>query len=224
MHIAGFLKNSFVDYPGNISCVVFTPGCNMNCWYCHNSHLLTAHKNICESEIFDFLKERKGFIDGVVISGGEPTLQPDLFEFIRKIKNMGYKVKLDTNGTNYEIVKKLINENLMDFVAMDIKAPFSAYKKITGTDDDMLSIEATKNLLINRNVDYELRTTYSPDLTLADIETIAKSIIGAKKFVIQKYNLPANNRVVMLERSADDYKKALITAKNYVENSVLRGI
>ena len=99
MFIAGYVKNSFVDYPGKIACSIFTVGCNMRCWYCHNSHILEKSKTkVEESEIFDFLQSHKGFLDGVVVSGGEPTLQPDLLDFLAKIKAIGYKVKLDTNG------------------------------------------------------------------------------------------------------------------------------
>lgn len=223
MQIAGFLKNSFVDYPGHIACVVFALGCNMNCWYCHNAHLLTHHEDITEAEVFNFLKQRKGMIEGVVVSGGEPTLQADLPEFIKRIKGMGYKVKLDTNGTNFALLRGLIAAQLIDFVAMDIKAPFEKYKKITGTDDDIESIKASVSLLMQNKVDYEFRTTFSPDLTLDDLEQIAKNVAGAKKFVIQKYNIPPQ-KVVMAERPIADYQAALERAKKYVKNTSLRGV
>ena len=126
MKFAGFLKNSFVDYPKEIAAVVFTLGCNFNCWYCHNRGIIDKEKYnkplIDESEVLDFLQSRKGFIDGLVISGGEPTLYgEELKEFIKKVKNLGLKVKLDTNGTNPNFVKNLIDEKLIDFVAMDVK-------------------------------------------------------------------------------------------------------
>ena len=127
MKIGGFVKNSFLDYPEHISCVIFTSGCNMNCWYCHNKQLIPDSESGANLEnILEFIESRKKFLEGVVISGGEPTLQPDLKDVIIKIKNMGLKVKLDTNGSNYQILKDLIDSNLLDFVAMDIKAPIAA--------------------------------------------------------------------------------------------------
>jgi pyruvate formate lyase activating enzyme len=159
----------------------------MGCQYCHNKHLNVQNINIAEQEVFDYLTQNRGFLEGIVISGGEPTLQKDLGEFIKKVKALGFKVKLDTNGTNIKAVKKLMDQNLLDFVAMDIKAPFEKYKEVTYTDDDMQSIVALKDFLLNGSVDYEFRTTFINTLTIEDIITIAKSISGAKTFAIQKY-------------------------------------
>ena len=189
MYIAGYIKNSFVDYPGKIACSIFTVGCNMRCWYCHNSHLFEKAKiKITEEEIFDFLKQRVGQLDGVVVSGGEPTLQPDLLNFLAKVKSLGYAVKLDTNGTNFDVLLSAIEQNLVDYVAMDIKAPLQKYSQITGTNNDMESINESIDLLLENRVDYEFRTTFSPDLTLEDVEEICKRIKGAKTYSIQKYN------------------------------------
>ena len=123
MKIGGFLKQSFVDFPATISAVIFTSGCNINCWYCHNRELIdgTKEEDVSLEYIYDFLEKRKGFLDGVVISGGEPTLQRDLKHFIYKVKELGFKIKLDTNGTNPNILKELLNEKIIDYVAMDIK-------------------------------------------------------------------------------------------------------
>ena len=135
MKFAGIVKNSFVDFPGQIATVVFTSGCNFNCWYCHNRELIPRSEGkIDESEVFDFLNSRKGMIDGVVVSGGEPTLHEEIYDFIKKIKNLGLKVKLDTKGTNPEVLGKLLGENLLDYVAMDIKTSFSNYEKIVGNE------------------------------------------------------------------------------------------
>ena len=149
MKIGGFVKNSFVDYPGKIACTIFTVGCNMRCWYCHNSHLFNKQKNlISEEEIFEFLQTHKDFLDGVVISGGEPTLQPDLIDFIKKIKFFGNDVKLDTNGTNFDVLDHLIKEKLVDYVAMDIKAPIEDYEKITLVKNNIENINNSIDLLL----------------------------------------------------------------------------
>jgi len=225
MKIGGFVKNSFVDYPGNIACVVFVVGCNMRCWYCHNSHLFDVnHKTISEIEIFDFLSSHKGFLDGVVVSGGEPTLQNDLVEFVEKIKKMGYLVKLDTNGTNPEVVKTLIDKKLVDYIAMDIKAPLEKYESITKVKIDTKKIKESIELIMNSKIDYEFRTTFSPDLTVFDIVDIAKLISGAKSFSLQKYNTVQYNKINMLPRKKDDFFEAKKLIEKYVESVVIKGL
>lgn len=225
MYIAGYIKNSFVDYPGKIACSIFTVGCNMRCWYCHNSHLFEKAKiKITEEEIFDFLKQRVGQLDGVVVSGGEPTLQPDLLNFLAKVKALGYAVKLDTNGTNFEVLLQAIKQNLVDYVAMDIKAPLQKYSQITGVKNDMESINESIDLLLENRVDYEFRTTFSPDLTLEDVEEICKRIKGAKTYSIQKYNTVEYNKINMIPRLKDDHIKAGEIAKKYVQKVNIKGI
>ncbi len=224
MNIGGFVKNSFVDYPGNIAAVIFTVGCNMKCWYCHNKHLLGYSNKQAEIEILEFLSSHKNFLDGVVISGGEPTLQPDLKEFIQKIREFGLSIKLDTNGTNYEVLKDLIDNNLIDYVAMDIKAPLEKYSMITKTQDDMISIKNCIDLLLSDVIDYEFRTTYSPDLNGEDIEELCKSIKGAKRYAIQKYRIPDEEQVIMLPRKAEDHNEAKQIAEKYIKNVILRGM
>ncbi len=190
MNIVGFLKNSFIDYPKNIACVVFTPGCNMNCWYCHNRAIITMTEGtINQEEVFEFLKQRKQFIDAVVISGGEPTMQPNLPEFVTKVKSLGYKVKLDTNGTNLAMVKQLVENELVNYVAMDIKAPWSSYQKIT-TVPSIEEMKQTAQYLMNCGIDYEFRTTFVPNLTPDDIKQIVRSIEGAKRYSLQAYIKP----------------------------------
>ena len=223
MNFAGFIKNSFIDYPNNISCVVFTFGCNFNCWYCHNKNIIKGEPKdlISEDKIFDFLNKRLGLIDGVVISGGEPTINPEIKNFIKKIKHLGYKVKLDTNGSNPELLKSLIDENLLDFVAMDIKTSFDSYEKLIQTKIKIEDIIKSIKILKNSKIDYEFRTTFSPDITFVDFEKLCKEIEGAKSFAIQKYN-PQNNNVLIIPHSIADFEKALFIAKKYVKNSFLR--
>ena len=225
MKIGGFVKNSFVDYPGKIACTIFTVGCNMRCWYCHNSHLFNKQEKLVdERQVLEFLKSHQGFLDGVVVSGGEPTLQPDLIDFIKKIKSFGYDVKLDTNGTNFDVLEHLVNEKLVDYVAMDIKAPLESYKKVTQVKSNMDSINSSIDLLLKGEVDYEFRTTFSPDLSLDDIEKICKRINGAKNYSIQKYNTVEYNKINMIPRERQDHFKAEEIAKKYVKNVVVKGV
>lgn len=162
MKIYGLEKFSMVDYEGHICCTVFTAGCNFRCPFCHNADLVEGKnlKQISEEEFFDFLNKRKGLLDGVCVSGGEPTLQPDLIEFIKKIKNLGYKVKLDTNGSNPEKLQQLIDLNLVDYVAMDIKNSIEQYNKTAGKGFyDVERIKQSVDILKQGKVPYEFRTT-----------------------------------------------------------------
>ena len=134
MKIAGYQANSFVDFKDNIAAVVFVGGCNMRCWYCHNEGILDTEEFLDEDEILAKIKNNVGFLDGVVISGGEPTLQTDLIPFIKKLKSMKLLVKLDTNGKRPDVLKKIFEEGLLDYVAMDIKAPLDDYYKATPSD------------------------------------------------------------------------------------------
>lgn len=223
MEIAGFIKNSFVDYPGVISSVVFTPFCNFNCWYCHNCDVISQVKGtIAEEEVFSFLDKRKNFIDGVVVSGGEPTLQKDLTQFIRKLKHMGFKVKLDTNGSNLAVLESLIKENLIDYVAMDIKAPVSKYKQIIGRDWPKEEILSAISYVKNCGVDHEFRTTYSPDLTKEDIIEIASLVGKDHKFSLQQYNRNSEN--APLPHSEEQIKETGEAIKNMVLNLKIKGI
>ena len=188
MKINGLQKNSFVDYPGKISAVLFTPGCNMDCFYCHNRLLLDSsyEKIITSDEVLSFLQSRKGFLDGVVVSGGEPTLQKGLLPFLRSVKSLGYPIKLDTNGTNPDVVENLLDKGLLDYIAMDFKAPLQKYKEICRTEVDLGNILRSVDLLINSGIDYEFRTTLAQGLDLGDIMEIAKEISGAKCYVLQR--------------------------------------
>lgn len=193
MRIAGFEKNSAVDYPGKISAVVFTPGCNMDCYYCHNRSLLSpgAEDSLINPQaVFEFLKVRKFIIDAVVITGGEPTSQKDLENFIRRVKKLGLLVKLDTNGTRPWIIKSLLEQNLIDFIAMDIKAPAEKYQQIAGTKVDLTAIEKSIDLILASDIPHEFRTTVAPGLTRQDIVKIAVRIRGAHSYTLQQYRQP----------------------------------
>lgn len=187
--IGGFQKTSLLDFPQKIACIVFTPRCNFQCGYCHNPELNNSKEAVIElPSFFEFLETRKGKLDGVVITGGEPTLQKGLYQFIFEIKNMGYAVKLDTNGSNPELLKKFIDEKLIDYVAMDIKAPFYKYHDVIKTKIPLENIKQSIDILLENRVDYEFRTTVVKEqLTFDDFEKIGELIKGAKKYYLQKF-------------------------------------
>jgi len=192
MFFGGFQKNSFIDYPGKVSCVLFLSGCNFSCPFCHNPDLAKGcheyHETMAEEGIYNFLKTRREFLDGVVISGGEPTLQKDLFQLCERIKNLGYSVKLDTNGSRPNEVKNLINEGLVDYVAMDIKTDPIYYnptiKKGANGQDIITSIQ----IIMESAKAYEFRTTCVKPLTNEKIiEGIARIIKGASLYALQEF-------------------------------------
>lgn len=191
MIIGGLVKFSLNDYPGKTSAVVFTRGCNFRCHYCHNPELVLPEKyspEISLDKIFSFLESRKGKLDAVCITGGEPTQHFDLPEMFKKIKGMGFLVKLDTNGTRPIIIKDLIDQKLVDYIAMDIKAPFEDYRKIVSVPVDTEKIENSIFLIINSGIPHEFRTTVVKSLTsFDDLRKIAKSIKGADKYFLQKF-------------------------------------
>jgi len=190
MKIAGFVKQSLVDYPGRIAASVFTQGCNMNCVFCHNRCLVGENGEngpIDPEDIFSFLRNRKRFLDGVVVTGGEPTLQPELEGFVKRVKDMGYPVKLDTNGTQPQVLKRLLDKNLLDYIAMDIKAPMKKYHEICRSDINEHALLESITLIMESSAAYEFRTTYCPQLNETDIFEIGEMIHGAKKYVLQQY-------------------------------------
>lgn len=193
MKIGGLLKFSMIDFPGYISAIVFTQGCNIRCKYCHNPELLpvSGDTSYSEEEILYYLEKRKNCLEGLVITGGEPTLQADLKDFIKKVKALGYKIKLDTNGTNPQMVRELIDEQLVDFIAMDIKAPFEKYHLVCGPVDTE-KVKETMSLIIDSGIAYQLRTTYDKEiLNDGDIETIKSMCPDISKFKLQEC-LPVN--------------------------------
>ena len=192
MLIGGFQKFSLIDYPGKICAIIFTQGCNFRCPYCYNIDLvLPRHfkSPIPEKEVFSFLERRKGKLDAVEITGGEPTLQPDLIEVIKKIKAMGFLLKLDTNGSNPKALKKIIDLHIADYFAMDIKNSLEHYKKSIGVPIDAERIRESIQLIMKSGVDYEFRTTMVRSLIKKeDVIKIAKLIKGAKLYALQSFN------------------------------------
>jgi len=185
----GFIKTDLVNYPGKVAATVFTQGCNFCCPYCHNPQLVecTSVEEYQESEVIDYLKTRKDFLDGLVISGGEPSLHSGLFAFIGLIKTFGFSVKLDTNGSNPDFLEKLLSENLLDYVAMDLKAPLDKYNLFGFTDTD--KIRKSMEVLRGSSINYEFRTTCVKELlTLSDLETIRKMIHPSEKWNLNPFN------------------------------------
>jgi pyruvate formate lyase activating enzyme len=191
MKIGGFQKVSLIDYPGRISAVVFTQGCNLRCPFCHNPELVDPARFedlIPEAEILSFLEKRKGRLDAVVITGGEPTLQPELTPFTIHLKAMGYRIKLDTNGTLPSLLEEMLDRKLLDYVAMDIKAPLERYSEVTNTKTDGQRILKSISLIMGSGIDYEFRTTAVKSLLgPGDLEEIGRLVPGAKRFVLQKF-------------------------------------
>lgn len=188
--LAGLQKTTFIDYPEKIACIVFTQGCNFRCGYCHNPELFENKEPVLSvPAFFEFLNKRKGKLDGVVITGGEPTLHgKDLIEFIKEVKSFGFLVKLDTNGTHPDVLQELLNENLLDYIAMDVKAPLAKYKTITQTDIDTKIIKKSIDMIMNSGVDYEFRTTIvKSQLSVEDLRQIGELIQGAKRYYMQKF-------------------------------------
>lgn len=206
LKIAGIQKTTLLDYPTKVAAIVFTQGCNFRCGYCHNPELLEQNKitEILPENFISFIKTREGKLDGVVITGGEPTIQSGLYDFIKKIKNLNFSVKLDTNGTNPQILEKLLNENLIDYVAMDIKAPLEKYSEITGTNVNTNNIRTSINLILNSYIEYEFRTTVlKSQLKFKDFDKIGQTINGAKLYYLQKF---VPNKI---------YNESLITHTTY---------
>jgi pyruvate formate lyase activating enzyme len=200
MKFAGLVKQSLTDYPGKIAAVLFSRGCNLRCPFCHNAHLLVrpgrneaVAGEIEDQDLLAFLQERSGFLDAVVFSGGEPTINPELPEVIRRVKNTGYLVKLDTNGHNPLMLTQLLADDLLDYVAMDIKAPldYKKYLEASGrlSSEDFFNVRAAINLLQNSAVEVEFRTTVVPLWHRAeDMVAIARHIKGARLYCLQQFN------------------------------------
>jgi len=210
--IRGIQKFTLIDFPEKVACTVFLGGCNFRCVYCHNPELVIPPfpPKVPEEYFFDFLESRKGKLDGVVICGGEPTIHPNLPEFIRKIKERGFAVKLDTNGYNVRMIKRLIEENLLDYIAMDVKAPLEKYEEIVGVKIEKERIVEAIKIIMDSGVKYEFRTTAYPSLGLKDYEKIGELIEGARLHVIQQYS---NQRTLSGERVPPLPKEFLFKAR-----------
>lgn len=189
--IGGFMKLTLLDYPDNVACIIFTQGCNYKCPFCHNSSLIKNDGNDLtdESLVLSYLKKRQGILDGVSISGGEPLIQKDLKAFIKKVKKMGYKVKIDTNGSNPEGLKDLIDNNLIDYVAMDIKNTFTKYDLTTGVKANINKIKESIKIIENSKIKYEFRTTIVKEFhNREDIKEILKLLNNKSLYYIQNFN------------------------------------
>lgn len=195
MKIGGINTLTLLDYPDRVACIVFTAGCNFRCGFCHNPQFVLPEQIhqldgnfIPDEKFFNFLKTRKGLLDAVVVSGGEPTMQPDLPEFCAKIKEMGFLVKLDTNGTAPDVVAKLIDKKLVDYIAMDIKMPLNEYAELVGVPVDPEPMQRTIDLIKKSGVDHEFRTTVIAEFHTPDrMKKIAETAAGCQRFTIQNF-------------------------------------
>lgn len=227
MQIGGIQKTSLLDYPEKISAIVFTKGCNFRCGYCHNPELFSQYSNqaINSSDFLKFLKSRQGKLDAVVITGGEPCLQKDLLEFILKIKELGFLVKLDTNGSFPDVLKKIIPH--IDYVAMDIKAPLEKYSKITGVNVNIENIKESIDLIMNSGIDYEFRTTVvKSQLSTDDFVKISETIKGAKKYYLQKFRAEKvldNDFKKEITYTEGEFAEIIASIKCNIEKVELRG-
>ena len=204
--IAGFRPTSLIDYPDRVAGVLFTVGCNLRCPFCHNPELVLPEQVavlplIDPEAVLEALRERCTFLDGVTITGGEPTLHSGLVAFAREVKRLGLLVKLDTNGSNPDVVKELVAKHLADYIAMDIKASPASYDRLAGATVDLKTIERSIALIRERAPDYEFRTTVAPTLDEAAIAAIAEWIGGAKRYVLQRFRVPphAEKRQTMVD-------------------------
>lgn len=220
MIIGGLQKTSLLDFPEKIAAIVFTMGCNFRCGYCHNPELINGEAKI--EEVFEFLKTRQGKLDGVVITGGEPCLQKDLPEFIKQVKELGFAVKLDTNGSFPEMLEKVLPD--LDYVAMDIKAPLEKYSQIVNVDVDTSKILKSIEVLKNGGVDYEFRTTVvKSQLSFEDFEKIGQLIQGVPRYYLQRFEASKIlDKSLENEKtySTEEFERIIDILKSYVKAEV----
>lgn len=230
MIINGFQKMTLLDFPGKVACTVFTAGCNMRCPFCHNAALVTQidpKERISENEILSFLKKRRGLLDGVAITGGEPLLNDDIDEFINIIRELGFAIKLDTNGTFPDRLEKLILSGSVDYIAMDIKNSPENYSETVGVQGfDISAVTESRDLILRGCVDYEFRTTVVAQFhTVEKIENAARWISGAKRYYLQQFtdsgNLIGEGLCAAPKEIMEQMKLA---ARKYVPNTELRGL
>lgn len=230
MEIYGFQKMTLLDFPGKVACTLFTGGCNFRCPFCHNALLVTEldkDNSYSHDEIFDYLKKRKGILDGVCITGGEPLLNDDIADFIAEIKALGYSVKLDTNGSFPERLQALIENGIIDYVAMDIKNTPEKYADTIGVKRfDFTQIKKSIEILLSGKIPYEFRTTVVNEFhSVEDIGNIAKMIEGAENYYLQSFVDSGN--LIGSDMTAPDKKtieKMCEKASAYVKNAGIRGV
>lgn len=213
MKIGGLQRFSLSDFPGYAAAIVFTQGCNFRCPYCHNGALIGPEPEPeapSEEAVMRFLQSRRKQLDGVVISGGEPSIQPDLIDFARRVKSMGYRVKLDTNGSHPEVIARLLEEGLLDYIAMDIKAPLESYRRLAGVTVSMSALEESIALLSWSGIDHEFRTTdVAPLLRRADIAAIQGIVPRGSRHRLQPFRAElARDKTLHNALPADDAEEA----------------
>ena len=220
------MKLTLLDYPGKVACTVFLQGCNFRCPFCHNASLVRCDGDeMGTEEFFKFIKSRFGILDGVCVTGGEPTLFPDLYDFIKRIKAIGYSVKLDTNGTNPETLKKLISDGLVDFVAMDIKNSPAKYPLTCGAEVDLDKVRESIQILMTSGIGFEFRTTVVKELhEECDFEEIGEFIKGAPRYFLQCFKDSGDIIADGMSAPSDtDMKRYLSIIKKYIPSAKLRG-
>lgn len=228
--IHGFNKTTLLDYPGHIAATIFLGGCNFRCPFCHNATLVLAPETqpvISEDEIFTTLKKRVGILEGVCITGGEPTLYLGLEEFIKKIKSLGFLVKLDTNGSNPNLLRHLIELNLLDYVAMDIKNSKEKYSLTTGLKNiDINKISESITILLSSDIDYEFRTTVVKEFhETSDLLSIGNWIKGGKAYYLQSFEDSEDViRPGLTTFSSSDLNKFIDVLNPYVKHVSIRGV
>ena len=230
MRIGGFQKTSLQDYPEEVSSIIWTIGCSFSCPFCYNKDIVNVNiSEISTEEILSFLEKRKKLIDGLVISGGEPFVQKDLKNFCKKVKKIDYKIKIDTNGTFPDKMKELIDEKLVDYIAMDVKAPKNKYNNLSGVKTDIKKIERSIKILQDSGILYEFKTTFTPGLLeKKDIVDIAKWLKNSKKFYLQQFKnefpLISSKFQNVNPYSEDILIETLNAIKPYFEYCEVRGI
>ena len=237
MIIGGLQKFSLIDYPKHLSAIIFTQGCNFKCQFCYNPMLVWPsvskskqkdhYPQIKEDDLFAFLKSRVGKLEAVVITGGEPTLHKDLSVFMAKIKKLNYLIKLDTNGSKPEMLQDLINKRLVDYIALDIKAPEAKYKKVIGGPADFKKIKKSVKIIMENGLPHEFRTTIVPSLlNKGDIIKIAKIIKGARAWYLQQFKLDVdlvNNKLKGIKPfTVKDMEEMRRLAGRYVKKCKIR--
>lgn len=226
MRIGGLQKLTLLDFPGHVACTVFLQGCNFRCPFCHNTPLLVGTDEIAENDIFDFLKKRQGLLDGVAVTGGEPLLTPQIEVFFQKIKDLGYQIKLDTNGSFPEKLRFLIDNHLIDYVAMDIKNSKEKYALTAGTDRFLPEVEQSVSILLDGRIGYEFRTTVVDELhEPEDFRSIGQWIRGAKNYFLQAYVDSGDILSPGLHAASEEkMRKCLAIAGEYIPNTQIRGL
>jgi len=234
MEIKGFVGISLIDWDGKVSSVIFLPDCNMRCPFCYNTKLVLQSNQLPTlplEKILNYLKKNRGWIDGVVVTGGEPTINEDLPLLCQEIKKLDFLVKLDTNGTNPKMIRTLIDKGMIDYIAMDVKAPFTEeeYSKASGANTTALlaKIEQTTQTLLEGEIDYEFRTTLVPTLhTKSDIREISEKIKGCKKYVLQNFRANVETIDPSFQKlkpfSKTEIESFFHAAKDIIPNTILR--